>query len=60
VAAKGLGKVIAGKPLHPALLEQDADAVRRGTTNLLQHIEIARNYGIPAVIAINTFPTDHA
>jgi formate--tetrahydrofolate ligase len=56
----GVGKVIAGKPLDPALLEEDADAVRRGTANLLQHIEIARNYGIPAVIAINTFPTDHA
>ncbi|MFV2062369.1 MAG: formate--tetrahydrofolate ligase, partial [Chloroflexota bacterium] len=55
----GVGKVVAGKPLDPALLVEDADAVRRGADNLRQHLAIVANYDIPAVVAINTFPTDH-
>jgi formyltetrahydrofolate synthetase len=34
--------------------------VRRGAENLEQHLAIVANYGIPAVVAINAFPTDHA
>jgi formate--tetrahydrofolate ligase len=56
----GVGTVIAGQPLDPALLEEDPDAVRRGAENLVQHLAIVANYGIPAVVAINAFPTDHA
>ncbi|MEP7360642.1 MAG: formate--tetrahydrofolate ligase [Chloroflexota bacterium] len=54
----GVGHVVAGKPLDEALLREDPDGVRRGCDNLAQHIEIVRGYGIPAVVAINTFPTD--
>ncbi|MEO7117817.1 MAG: formate--tetrahydrofolate ligase [Candidatus Limnocylindrales bacterium] len=56
----GVGKVVAGKPLDPALLEENPDGVREGCANLAQHIAIVRGYGVPAVVAINTFPTDHA
>ena len=56
----GVGHVVAGKPLDPALGEENADGVRRGCENLVQHIEIVRGYGMPAVVAINAFPTDHA
>ena len=56
----GVGTVVAGQPLDPALLEEDPDAVRRGAENLVQHLAIVANYGIPAVVAINAFPTDHA
>jgi formate--tetrahydrofolate ligase len=56
----GVGAVVAGKPLDPVLLEEDPDAVRRGAANLEQHIAIVRGYGLPAVVAINAFPTDHA
>ncbi len=55
----GVGKVVAGQPLDPALLEEDPEAVRRGAENLAQHLAIVANYGVPAVVAINTFPTDH-
>jgi formyltetrahydrofolate synthetase len=56
----GVGNVVAGKPLDPVLFEEDPEAVRRGAENLRQHLAIVANYGIPAVVAINTFPTDHA
>jgi formyltetrahydrofolate synthetase len=54
----GVGHVVAGKPLDPALGEENVDGVRRGCENLIQHIEIVRGYGVPAVVAINSFPTD--
>jgi formate--tetrahydrofolate ligase len=56
----GVGKIVAGKPLDPALLEENVDAVRTGASNLAAHVEIVRRYGIPAVVAINAFPTDTA
>jgi formate--tetrahydrofolate ligase len=54
----GVGEVVAGQPLDPALLREDPEAVRRGAANLRQHLAIVANYGIPAVVAINTFPSD--
>jgi formate--tetrahydrofolate ligase len=54
----GVGHVVAGKPLDPALEAEDPDGVRRGCANLARHIEIVRTYGVPAVVAINHFPTD--
>jgi formate--tetrahydrofolate ligase len=54
----GVGKIVAGKPLDPALLEENIEAVRTGAANLAAHVEIVRRYGIPAVVAINAFPTD--
>ena len=54
----GVGHVVAGKPLDAALLREDPDGVRRGCANLAQHIEIVRGYGIPAIVALNAFPTD--
>jgi formate--tetrahydrofolate ligase len=54
----GVGHVVAGKPLDPVLFDEDPSAVSRGCANLAQHIEIVRGYGVPAVVAINSFPTD--
>jgi formyltetrahydrofolate synthetase len=54
----GVGKIVAGKPLDPALLEENVEAVRTGASNLAAHINIVRTFGIPAVVAINSFPTD--
>jgi formyltetrahydrofolate synthetase len=56
----GVGHVTAGAPLDPAILVEDPDAVRRGAENLRQHLAIVANYGVPAVVALNAFPTDHA
>lgn len=56
----GVGKIIAGKPLDPALLEENVEAVRRGAANLAKQIENVTMFGVPAVVAINSFPTDTA
>ncbi|MDB5704648.1 MAG: formate--tetrahydrofolate ligase [Sphingomonas bacterium] len=36
----------------------DAAAVRRGGVNLARHIENVRQFGVPAIVAINMFGTD--
>ncbi len=54
----GVGRIVAGKPLDPALLEENPEAVRVGGENLAAHIEMVRGYGVPVVVAINAFPGD--
>ena len=56
----GVGRIVAGKPLDPALLESNPDGVRRGGANLARQIENVRAFGVPVVVAINIFPTDTA
>jgi len=54
----GVGRIVAGKPLDPALAEENVEAVRRGAANLAAQIDTVRAYNVPAVVAINAFPTD--
>ncbi len=54
----GVGRIVAGKPLDPALLENNPEAVRKGGANLAKQIENMRLYGVPVVVAINVFPDD--
>lgn len=51
-------KVVAGKPLDKAYTEENLDLLRAGLDNMLHHIQTARKYGIPVVVAVNTFSTD--
>jgi formate--tetrahydrofolate ligase len=37
---------------------ENVEAVKKGTANLLRHIENVRQFGVPAVVAINHFVTD--
>ncbi|HUK35552.1 MAG TPA: formate--tetrahydrofolate ligase [Vicinamibacterales bacterium] len=48
-----------GKPFN-LLAQEDLDAIRKGADNLAAHINIVRQYGLPCVVAINSFPTDTA
>jgi formyltetrahydrofolate synthetase len=50
--------IVAGRPLPPELMREDLDAVARGFANLDKQIENARLYGLPVVVAINSYPTD--
>jgi len=43
-----------------SLATEDLDAVRRGADNLAAHVNIIRQYGLPCVVTINSFPTDTA
>ncbi|MGD8684636.1 MAG: formate--tetrahydrofolate ligase [Chloroflexota bacterium] len=54
----GVGRIVAGKPLDPKLLEENPEAVRVGGENLAAHVEMMRRYGVPVVVAINAFPGD--
>jgi len=42
------------------LAQEDLDALRKGMDNLTAHIQIVKQYGLPCVVAINSFPTDSA
>jgi formyltetrahydrofolate synthetase len=47
-----------GRPLPRELLEEDVDAVEKGSANLAHMIGIVRRAGVPAVVAINRFAED--
>ena len=40
------------------LAEENLDALKAGSANLLLHLDNVAKYGVPAVVAINRFPTD--
>jgi len=54
----GVGRIVAGKPLDPALLAENVEAVTSGGANLAKQIENVRLFNVPVVVAINSFPTD--
>ena len=51
-------KVTAGKPLDPAYTEENLDLLRAGLGNLRHHIKNALSFGIPVVVAVNSFKDD--
>ena len=38
--------------------EENLDALKKGSANLLRHLDNVAKFGVPAVVAINQFPTD--
>jgi formate--tetrahydrofolate ligase len=54
----GVGRIVAGKPLDPALEQENVEAVRLGSANLAAQIENVRLFNVPVVVAVNHFPTD--
>jgi len=47
-----------GKPLDSALTSEDLESLALGICNLEKHVENIRLFGVPAVVAVNHFPTD--
>lgn len=58
-AHSGKYRVVAGRPLPPALLEESPDDVLAGGANLVKQVENVRLHGVTPVVAINGFPEDH-
>ena len=60
----GRHRVVAGRPLPAAMLEENPEEVQRGAANLLAHLGIVRRHGVTPVVAINAidgdFPSEHA
>jgi formate--tetrahydrofolate ligase len=53
-------RVVAGRPLPPAILKENPDEVHAGGANLRKQIENIQIHGVSPVIAINSFPGDFA
>lgn len=51
-------KVVAGRPLDKAYTEENLVLLEKGMPNLLKHIENAKMFGVPVVVAINSFKYD--
>jgi methylenetetrahydrofolate dehydrogenase (NADP+)/methenyltetrahydrofolate cyclohydrolase/formyltetrahydrofolate synthetase len=51
-------KVVAGAPLAPAYQEENLELLAAGVGNLQVHIKNARKFGVPVVVAVNSFATD--
>ena len=47
-----------GRPLDPAMLAENLEAVAAGMTNLEKQLANIRAFGIPVVVAINEFESD--
>lgn len=51
-------RVVAGRPLDKAYTEENLGLLEKGMGNLLKHIENAKLFGLPVVVAINSFKYD--
>ncbi len=58
-AHSGNHRIVAGKPLPDALLEENPDEVHMGGENLRKQLENMQLHGVTPVVAINVFPGDH-
>ncbi len=53
-------RVVAGKPLDVAYTDENLPLLEKGAGNLSKHIENARLFGVPVVVAVNSFKYDTA
>jgi len=51
-------KVVAGRPLDEAYQKENLDLLKKGLDNLKANIGIAKQYGVPVVVAVNRFTSD--
>lgn len=51
-------KVVAGKNLDAVYLEENLELLEKGLPNLIHHIAIAKKFGVPVVVAVNSFAKD--
>lgn len=54
----GIGRVVAGRPLPVELMTENLAALEAGCANLVKHIENARLFGLPVIVAVNRYPND--
>ncbi|GAA1935642.1 formate--tetrahydrofolate ligase [Nocardioides marmoribigeumensis] len=59
-AHSGRHRVVAGRPLPEAMLQENPDEVLEGAANLVKQIDNVRLHGVSPVVAINAFPEDFA
>jgi formate--tetrahydrofolate ligase len=54
----GVGNIRPGRPLPPEIIEENLPALEKGSANLAKHIENAKLFGVPVVVAVNRFTED--
>ena len=47
-----------GRPLPSAYVEENLGLLGEGVVNMQAHLNTIRRFGVPAVVAVNVFPTD--
>jgi formate--tetrahydrofolate ligase len=57
-AQSGRYAIKVGKPMDHSIEDEHLEALDEGIHNLLDHLSNVRRFGIPAVVAINQFPSD--
>jgi formate--tetrahydrofolate ligase len=57
-AHSGVHRIVAGRPLPEALLQENPAEVHEGGANLRKQIENVQIHGVTPVVAINAFPED--
>jgi formate--tetrahydrofolate ligase len=58
-AHSGKHRIVAGRPLPAAILEENPDDVHAGGANLAKQVENVLLHGVTPVVAINAFGDDH-
>jgi len=53
-------RVVPGRPLDKAYIQQNLGLLKAGLGNLKKHVENARLFGVNVVVAVNKFTTDTA
>jgi len=51
-------QVTPGRPLDKAYTEENLDLLEKGVTNMAKHVENGRKFGLPVIVAINSFVSD--
>ncbi|HZY44998.1 MAG TPA: formate--tetrahydrofolate ligase, partial [Anaerolineae bacterium] len=51
-------KVVAGRPLDPAYTSENLALLEKGMPNMVRHIHNAKKFGVPVVVAVNSFKDD--
>lgn len=47
--------IVAGKPLPEVYSEENLELLEKGCCNLVKHIQNAKKFGVPVVVAVNRF-----
>lgn len=55
----GSYRIVPGKPLPAAMLQENVAEVVAGCANLAHHLRTLRQWGLTPLVAINAFPEDH-
>ncbi len=58
-AHSGRFKIVPGKPLPEEMFQEDLGSIEEGICNLEAQIQNVRKHGVPVVVCLNRFPSDH-